>query len=315
MQILNHVYGESSVGAAGGDIPLVLLHAFPVDHRMWDDCAAAIQRQAASEGLGELTIWAPDMPGAGEGPIPDAVASGPLDDDGAYPQALDRMADAYVALLRAAGYERAIWAGLSMGGYLALDIQRRHPDAVAGIALCDTKADADSAQARAKRLDIAATMESTGTYEPVMHFASANPLRDSTVKRSHEFIERMTGFIVSQDPKGVAWRERMAAGRPDLNDQLPLITAPAAVVCGDKDPSSPPAVMEPIAERMTGTRAAFTVIADCGHFSAMEHPDELAAPLVSLVARVRTIDSLHDAGAGLDESADLSDGAHGEDAA
>lgn len=288
MRILNHVLSR------GTGVPVVLVHAFPVDHRMWEECAAEIVRQTEEEGLAKPTIWAPDMPGAGKGPIPSAEESGGADADGAYPYALDRMADAYVELLREAGYDRAIWVGLSMGGYLVLDIQRRHLDAVAGLALCDTKADADGPEAHASRLKIAQTMEASGTYEPIMHFAAANPMRDSTVKCSHEFIVRMTELIRSQDPKGVAWRERMAAGRPDLNDQLQLVTAPAAVICGDKDPSSPPAVMRPIAEAMTGTQAAFTVIRDCGHFSAMEHPDELARPLVALIARVDTIATIRE---------------------
>ncbi|KAB8292600.1 alpha/beta fold hydrolase [Bifidobacterium avesanii] len=290
MRMLNHVLSR------GTGVPVVLVHAFPVDHHMWDECAAEIVRQAEEEGLARPTIWAPDMPGAGSGPIPSVEESGGAADDGSYPRALDRMADAYVDMLRAAGYDRAIWVGLSMGGYLVLDVQRLHPDAVAGLALCDTKADADGPEAHASRLRIADEMEATGTREPVMHFAAANPMRDSTVKRSHEFIARMTGLIEAQDPKGVAWRERMAAGRPDLNDQLPLVTAPAAVVCGDKDPSSPPAVMRPIAEAMTGTSAAFTVIDDCGHFSAMEHPDELARPLVALIARVNTIEAMKEGG-------------------
>ncbi len=62
------------------------------------------------------------MPGAGEGPIPSDEDSGGKDADGAFPYGLDRMADAYVDLLHAAGYGKAIWVGLSMGGYLILDI-------------------------------------------------------------------------------------------------------------------------------------------------------------------------------------------------
>lgn len=71
------------------------------------------------------------------------------------------MADAYVGLLHAAGYGKAIWVGLSMGGYLILDIQRLHPEAVAALALCDTKADADSADMRLKRVAIATDCETT----------------------------------------------------------------------------------------------------------------------------------------------------------
>ena len=119
-----------------------------------------------------------------------------------------------------------------------------------------------------------------------MHFAEPQP-GDSTIKRAPRFIRQFTGWIQAQRPEGVAWRERMAAGRPDLNDQLPLITAPAAVICGENDPSSAPSVMRPIAEAMTGTSAVFTEIPDCGHFSAYEHPDQVADALLDLVRRVQ----------------------------
>ena len=60
-----------------------------------------------------------------------------------------------------------------------------------------------------------------------------------------------------------------------------------AVICGDKDPSSPPSVMTPIADAMTGTSADMTVIFDCGHFSAYEHPQAVADALLALVRRVQ----------------------------
>lgn len=112
-----------------------------------DDCAEQIARQARETGDPSVTVWAPDMPGAGTGPIPEPADSGRVAADGALTDALDLMADAYVDLVRAAGYDKAVWAGLSMGGYVVLDIQRRHPDMVAGLALCDTKAGADGPEA------------------------------------------------------------------------------------------------------------------------------------------------------------------------
>ena len=282
MELNTTIYRE------GEGLPVVLVHAFPIDHHLWDDCAAELIARADAAGLPNpnFPLWAPDMPGAGEGPIPTAEDTGAVAEDGAYTQALDRMADAYVRLIRDAGYSKAVWVGLSMGGYLVLDIQRLHPEAVAGLALCDTKADADSPASRANRLRIADICETEHTVDPVMHFAEPQP-GDSTIKQSQRFIDQFTAWIHAQRPEGVAWRERMAAGRPDLNDQLPLITAPAAVICGENDPSSSPAVMGPIAQAMTGTDAAFTTIPDCGHFSAYEHPDQVAAALLDLIRRAQ----------------------------
>lgn len=284
LTIENHVYRE------GEGIPLILVHGFPVDHRMWDRCATALMERSDAQERTQYPIWAPDMPGAGASPVPAVGESGRVDADGALPDALDLMADAYVDLLRAAGHDRAIWAGLSMGGYLVLDIQRRHPEAVAGLALLDTKGDADSPASRANRIRIAHACVEGHTVEPVMFFTEPHP-EDSSVKRSREYIDRFGEWIGQQRPEGVAWRELMAAGRPDLNDQFAAVVAPAAVICGEEDPSSSPRVMEPIARAMTGTQVAMTEIEDCGHFSAWERPEIVAQALHELIARVpRPID-------------------------
>lgn len=284
LTIENHIHRD------GEGMPLVLVHGFPVDHRMWDRCATALMETTDAQELVQFPIWAPDMPGAGASPVPTPQESGTVAADGAYPQALDMIADAYVELLHAAGYGQAIWAGLSMGGYVVLDIQRRHPETVAGIALLDTKGDADSEQARENRVQIARECVERHTTETVMFFTDVHP-GDSSVKRSPAYIEQFGTWIREQQPAGVAWRELMAAGRPDLNDQFARITAPAAVICGIDDPSSSPKVMRPIADAMTHTDVKVTEIEDCGHFSAWERPQIVADALLDLIARVpRAID-------------------------
>lgn len=274
---------HNTVYAAGNGVPVVLVHGFPVDHRMWDECAARLRRFGQEAGV-EFPLWAPDMPGAGLSPVPSPGDGGVVEPDGAYAQGLDAVADAYVDMLGQAGYARAIWVGLSMGGYVVLDIHRRHPDAVAGLALLDTKADADAEGSRALRLDIARRCDEERSVEPVMHFALAGP-QDSSVKRSPGFGERFANWIRDQSPEGVAWRQRMAAGRPDLNAELAKIRVPSLVLCGDVDPSSPPAAMEAVAKAMAGSDVRMCVIADCGHFSAVERPDEVARALLDLVGR------------------------------
>ena len=119
-----------------------------------------------------------------------------------------------------------------------------------------------------------------------MGFAVANET-DSSIKQSAEYARQFTLWINEQPAAGIAWRERMAAGRPDLNDVLAKVSAPSAVICGDKDPSSPPEGMGPVADAMTGTTVDFTVISDCGHFSAYEHPEAVAEALRQLVRRIQ----------------------------
>ncbi len=277
MQIYNRVLRE------GNGTPLILLHAYPVDGRVWEECAGHIAALADEAGLPTFPIWAPDMPGSGCSPTPSDEQSGRRAANGSYTDALDRLVEAYVALLHEAGYSRAIWVGLSMGGYLVTNLYRLHPEAVAGIALCDTMAASDGVGGEA-RLKTANACEETNSVQPVMHFAEPSP-QDSTVKRSQKFIERMRAWIDDQHPEGLAWRQRMTYGRTDLTGVPQTFDVPVAVVSGELDPTSNPSVMKPLAECI-GANAVFTSIPDCGHFSAVEHPRTVAGALVDLVKRV-----------------------------
>jgi pimeloyl-ACP methyl ester carboxylesterase len=284
ISLQNTIYHKGSGGEAPEDsMPLVLVHAFPVDHRMWDDCAPLIAQFGDSAGSAPFPIWAPDMPGAGTCPVPGVSESGGADEDGSYPHALDLVADAYVDLVRRAGFAKAVFVGLSMGGYVVLDIVRRHPQMLAGIALCDTQPSPDAPQARVSRLAIAQRCEDEQTVEPVMHFAMPQP-GDSAFKRSPQCVDLFTRWIREQSPQGIAWRQRMAAGRPDFTDQLATITVPAAVVCGTLDPSLQ--AMRGFVPLLTGTEVVTTEIEDCGHFSAVEQPAAVARALSDLMQRV-----------------------------
>ncbi|MBT1169977.1 alpha/beta hydrolase [Bifidobacterium sp. SO4] len=277
IELANHVIRD------GEGVPVVLMNAYPVDHRMWDVCAKALADFADLDDVPPFPIWAPDMAGSGQSPVPSEADSGPRMANGAYSEALDRLAGAYVDLVKAAGYDKAIWVGLSMGGYVAMDIQRLHPEAVAGLALCDTMAASDGTGGEG-RLTMANAAEETDSVEPVMHFA--RPAEgDSTVKRSPEFIETMTKWIGEQSPSGLAWRQRMTYGRPEMGEVPATIAVPTVVVSGENDPTSNPSVMKPLAEKIAG--AEFVAIPDCGHFSAVEHPDTVARALLSLVRRVQ----------------------------
>ncbi len=241
------------------------------------------RRLADLNDVPDFPIWAPDMAGSGASPVPSDADSGPRMANGAYSEALDRLAGAYVDLIKAAGYEQAISVGLSMGGYVAMDIQRLYPETVAGLALCDTMAASDGVGGE-NRLKMADAAEQTNSVEPVMHFAQP-PMAIPPSRRLLKFIATMTGWINEQNPAGLAWRQRMTYGRPELGAVPETISAPSLVVSGELDPSSNPSVMRPLAERITG--AEFIDIPDCGHFSAVEHPDTVARALLSLVKRVQ----------------------------
>ena len=123
----------------GQGLPVVLLHAFPVSSAMW-----LSQREALAPAYRVIT---PDQRGFGGSPL------------GADDPDLGLAADDVVALLDAKNIDSAVIGGLSMGGYVAMALLRRHPQRVRALVLADTKAGADPEPARANRHRIAAAVE------------------------------------------------------------------------------------------------------------------------------------------------------------
>ncbi|HEY5553499.1 MAG TPA: alpha/beta fold hydrolase, partial [Cellulomonas sp.] len=135
-------------------LPVVLLHAFPLDSRMWDDVAPLVP--------GARTVLAVDLPVLGG-------SAGP----GTSAPSLDDAADAVAQTLVAVGLTRAVVVGLSMGGYVALALLDRHPGLIAGLGLLDTRSTADDDDTRANRLRVAAELELSGTVDAVRPMARA----------------------------------------------------------------------------------------------------------------------------------------------
>ena len=249
-----HTYRE------GGDgLPVVLLHGFPLDHRMWDAVAAAIPAGRA--------VHAVDLLGA----------PGRADD---LPEpTLEASADDVATTLRAAGVERAVIAGLSMGGYVALALLERHPGLVAGLALLDTKSTADAPEARANRLRIAGEVDATGSVDAVRPMSSSL-VGETTRAADPEIADEIGAWIDQQEPAGIAWSQRAMAARPDRSEVLSAYRGPVLVVVGDEDTVTPVEAAEHLVA--TAAEARLVVIQHAGHLSAVEQPAAVAAAIADL---------------------------------
>ena len=127
---INSVRLACSDRGKGHDTTLLLVHGFPLDHRLWSAQLGGIPPVAR--------VIAPDLRGHGKSQV-----SGPY--------TMEQHADDLAALLDRLQVRRAVVAGLSMGGYVAFAFWRRHPERVQGLILADTRAEPDSAVARANR--------------------------------------------------------------------------------------------------------------------------------------------------------------------
>ncbi|WP_371479501.1 alpha/beta fold hydrolase [Kitasatospora sp. NBC_00315] len=262
---MNRLPTAPAVRESGTGTPLVLLHAFPLAASMW---SAQLDGLPGSGG-GDARVLAPDQRGFG--------GTGLGDDD----PSLDLVADDVALLLDAAGIDRAVVGGLSMGGYVALAFARRHPERLAGLLLADTKATADTDAARANRERIATVVLARDS----VRLLADERMEDSLLgPDSGHLAERVRGMIAESAPKAVAWAQRAMAARGDTLDVLPGLAVPAAVVVGAQDRVTPLAEAELMAGALRD--AELTVIPGAGHLSAIEAPGAFNAAVRALLARV-----------------------------
>jgi 3-oxoadipate enol-lactonase len=239
--------------------PLVLVHAFPVDAGMWDDQVAALSD--------ETQVLAPSLPGfGGTEPAGDIMT-------------MDAGADHVAAELDRAGIVRAVVCGVSMGGYVAFSLWRRHRDRVAGFVLADSRAEPDDEAGRERRRKVAEKARTEGSAAiadepPPLLSDGADPTLWERVK---EMIRRQPGEAIAAASLGLG-------ERPDSRPILPSIDVPTTVVVGSADTLTPPSMSEAMAEAIP--EADLVVLDGAGHLSNLEAPEEFAEALRTLLRRV-----------------------------
>lgn len=240
----------------GRPIALLLIHGFPLDHRMWAAQLAGLSEQAR--------VIAPDLRGFGRSA---AALAGPL--------TMDQHADDLAALLDHLGVGRAVVAGLSMGGYVAFAFWRRHRARVQALVLADTRAEGDSPPAQANRDASAAKVRAAGVaaiagdmLPRLLAPASlANP----------RLVERLRAMMTDQPAETVIAALGGLRDRADSRPTLPTITAATLVLVGEQDALTPPA--DAIAMAAGIPAARLVVIPGAGHMSPMENPRAVNAAL------------------------------------
>ncbi|MBC3844006.1 alpha/beta fold hydrolase [Streptacidiphilus sp. 4-A2] len=258
-----------SVRESGHGTPLLLLHAFPLSSRMWQ---AQLDELPGPDGA-SARVLAVDLRGFG------GTALGPDQ------PSLDLLADDLALLLDRAGVDRAVVAGLSLGGYTAMAFARRHPGRLAGLLLADTKAVADTEQQRANRERIARAVLARGSVRLLADEQLPSPLLGvGSAERDPRLVERVRELIEQATPEAVAWMQRAMAGRADSLELLARLDLPALVLVGEEDLITPVAEAQAMASALPD--AELTVLPGVGHLSAMEAPDAFNAAVRRLLARV-----------------------------
>ena len=241
------------VSTAGAGVPLLLLHAFPLDHAMW-------QRQMPLAD--HLRLIVPDQRGCG--------GSGD-----SLPESIEQLAADAVALLDALHVVGpAVVCGVSMGGYVAQHVATRHPERVAALVLVDTKLEADTPEARAGRADLAAKVGRLGqgiladAMIPRL-LAASSEARALPGRVEAEAILRRS--IMAQPVTTIQAALRALGARPDMTEAMRQADLPTLLVVGAEDVITPPSCLE-AAEGII-PKAKLLEVPLAGHLVPLEQPD------------------------------------------
>lgn len=250
------------IGSRRAAITLVLLHGFPHDRALW-----AAQVEAAPVTFPETRILIPDLPGFGRSsPVP-------------FPS-MDAYADALEPLLDAAGVEQAVIGGLSMGGYVAFAFWRRHTARVRALLLMDTKAPADTDEARVKRRDLITTVQRDGVGAVVPGMIPSQ-LGVTTRRDNPVLVERLEVMLRRAPASGVTAAAQAMMDRSDSTATLETITVPTLVLVGDEDTLTPVSDALAMSAAIPGSR--LVTIPGAGHLAPLEQPAVVNAAIAEFL--------------------------------
>ncbi len=231
----------------GDGPPVVLLHPFPVNHEFWLPVAEALRTR--------YRVILPDLRGHGESGI------------GEGPATMEKHAADIARVMDDADVGRAPLVGVSIGGYALFEFWRKYRGRVAALGLCNTKAPADTSDARAGRLQAANDVLARGA-EPFFESMIPKVLAKTTREMRPDLVDGALRMMRQMSPEDVAQVQRGMAARPDSVETLKTINVPTLLVTGHEDV-------------MTGVNEAelmrqHIVIPKASHYSPWEQPQDAA---------------------------------------
>ncbi|MFD3661561.1 alpha/beta fold hydrolase [Streptomyces sp. NPDC058659] len=240
----------------GSGPALLLVHGHPFDHTMW---LPQLDRFSRTH-----RVIAPDLRGYGLTPL----AADPHSTD------LGVFAEDLVDLLDHLEIEECVVVGLSMGGQIAMELHRRHPERVRGLVLADTFPAAETEEGKAARNAMADRLLDEG-----MRGYAGEVLDRMVAPYNTHAAPHVHRMMCATSPVGAAAALRGRAERPDYRESLTTVAVPALVVVGRDDTYTPVADAEEMHALLPHSTLA--VIDRAAHLPNLERPEEFDSVLDS----------------------------------
>jgi len=241
-------------------VPVVFIHGFPFSHAMWQPQIDALQNTYRT-----ITY---DIRGHGQ------TEAG----DGQY--TIELFVDDLIGILEERKIGKAVFVGLSMGGYIALRLYEREPERFKGLVLCDTRSEADTNEGKIKRAATIAAVKRDGVEAFAQNFVKS-VFAEETFEKNPDTVNTIRTIIGKNPPLGVAGTLLALASRTDTTASLTSITVPTLILVGEHDALTPVACAESLKQRIRGSQ--LHVIPHSAHMSNLENPGAFNATLTGFL--------------------------------
>ncbi len=251
----------------GSGQPLLLIHGFPLNRTMWRPQVAALTKAG-------YRVITPDLRGFGESRMTAAAVN------------MSSYADDIIALMDQLDLPQAVVGGMSMGGYVLLNLLERYPERVSAAIFIVTRAGADDEAGKAKRTALAAATDAEG-MKPLLEVFRNILFAPDTLAAHPELVTEVSGWISATDPRGAAAGLIAMRERKDYLPGLGAIRQPALVIGAEQDQTIPSEQSRLLAAGIADAR--LSVLPGGGHLVNLEQPDEFNAVLKEFLAGNKTI--------------------------
>jgi len=245
---------------------VVLLHAFPLNSRMWEPQFQKLREE-------NIPFFALDYPGFGKSTLWTKETS--MEDfAGVTFQAINRL-----------DFRKVVVVGLSMGGYVALSLYREHPEIFQGLVLANTRAVADSVEGKQRRFKLVDEIKGDPSMKGMIQMHLEKFFTSEIRENRSELAKFAESLMKEAIPEGVIHALQAMADRPNSTDLLKKMNFPVLVIAGEKD--SLTSVEDAQAMKDQLPKGELSIISGAAHLSNLEKPEEFNKSLLQYLAGFR----------------------------
>lgn len=248
----------------GNGKPIVLIHGFPLSNEMW-------QAQADLLAANGFRVILPDLPGFGENNPPSNFYS------------IEEMAMQIAKLLESLEIDRTIIGGLSMGGYVLLNLFRLLPEKFSAVILCDTTYLADTEEKQKSRFELISKIENQGT-SALIETMLPNLISEDTKQNNPALKVKLVETFSKVNPVSAINALQSMAERKDNSATLKQISVPTLLIFGEFDKVTNLEIARMMNQMIN--ESELVIIEKAGHFSNLEQPEKFNNALLNFCTRV-----------------------------